>query len=209
MIGAFHQPVAVVSDSLTLKTLPDRQLKAGLAEVIKYGLIRDAEFFQWLEKNMQQLVHRDSEALAYAIYQSCQNKAEVVAEDEKEQGQRALLNLGHTFGHAVETGLGYKDWLHGEAVGLGMLMAAELSCRLDWITREQVNRIRNLLENAGLPLQLPQQIKDADIREFMSVDKKARDGNLYLVLLKDIGSALLTGDFPEDTLAQTIDSFRL
>jgi 3-dehydroquinate synthase len=207
MIGAFHQPVAVYSDSGVLDTLPERELTAGLAEVIKYGLIRDKVFFTWLEENMQSLMGREAESLQYAIERSCLNKAEVVAEDEKEQGQRALLNFGHTFAHAIETGMNYKGWLHGEAVGLGMLMAADLSFRSGWITEKQLERIRNILSLAGLPLTMPEQLKNVCIRDLMSVDKKARDGKLFLVLLKSIGDAVVTDEFDENLLQLTLEQF--
>ncbi len=207
MIGAFHQPIAVYSDSEALGTLPDRELIAGLAEVIKYGLIRDAVFFAWLEENIEQLKRRDVEALQYAIERSCLNKAEIVAEDEREQGQRALLNFGHTFGHAVETGLNYKGWLHGEAVGLGMLMASDLSYRLGWLTQQKLGRVRNILKIAGLPLELPDKLDKRKMRELMSVDKKAKDGELYLVLLKDIGDAVVTNEFDEKLLQITVTRF--
>lgn len=207
MIGAFHQPVAVFSDSEVLKTLPDRELVAGLAEVIKYGLIRDSAFFVWLEENMEQLLGRDAGCLQYAIERSCLNKAEVVAADERESGVRALLNFGHTFAHAVETGMNYKGWLHGEAVGLGMLMAADLSWRSGWISKEKLQRVQNILEKAGLPLTLPDELATKNIREFMSVDKKAREGKLFLILLKDIGVAHVTSEFEEELLQRTLEHF--
>ncbi|MBF8268925.1 MAG: 3-dehydroquinate synthase [Gammaproteobacteria bacterium] len=208
MIGAFHQPAAVIADIKVLDTLPERQLSAGLAEVIKYGLIRDAEFFTWLEANIHKLKARDADALIYAVERSCLNKAAVVAADETEQGLRAILNYGHTFGHAIETGLDYQGWLHGEAVGLGMLMAAEFSRRLGWLTAESVGRIRALLEQAGLPVRLPQSLSTSMLRELMAVDKKSRQGNLFLVLLKAIGSSVVTGDFNNQYLLETIDSFQ-
>jgi len=208
MIGAFHQPVAVFSDSKVLSTLPDREIVAGLAEVIKYGLIRDRAFFIWLEENIEQLLERDEKCLQYAIERSCINKAEIVAEDEKEQGKRALLNFGHTFGHALETGLNYEDWLHGEAVGLGMLMAADLSWRSGRLSKESLHRIYLILEKTGLPLSCPKQLLEKDIRELMSVDKKTRDGELFLVLLKDIGAAEVTNDYDENLLGNTLEHFR-
>jgi 3-dehydroquinate synthase len=207
MIGAFHQPQAVFSDSNVLTTLPDRELSAGLAEVIKYGLIRDKEFFSWLEENISDLIARNDESLQYAIERSCQNKAKVVADDEREQGQRALLNFGHTFAHAIETGLGYGSWLHGEAVGLGMLMAADLSHRSGWISENDLERVRNIVAKAGLPLMLPEQLTNTNIRELMSVDKKAKDGELFLVLLNDIGNAVVTKDFDEKLLQLTLTEF--
>jgi 3-dehydroquinate synthase len=209
MIGAFHQPQAVFSDSNVLTTLPERELSAGLAEVIKYGLIRDSEFFSWLEANMTGLTARDDESLQYAIERSCQNKALVVADDEKEKGQRALLNFGHTFAHVIETGLCYGSWLHGEAVGLGMLMAADLSYRSGWISENDLERVRNIVAIAGLPLMLPQELMNTNIRELMSVDKKAKDGELFLVLLNGIGNAVVTKDFDEKLLQLTLKEFSM
>lgn len=208
MIGAFHQPRAVISDIATLSSLPERELHAGLAEVIKYGLIRDSEFFRWLDENMNSLLARSQEELIHAIEQSCRNKAEVVATDEKESGLRAILNLGHTFGHAIETGLGYKDWLHGEAVATGMLMAADLSCRQGWLVPEDVARIRKLLVTAHLPVDLPAGLDSGRMLELMSVDKKARDGVMHLVLLQGIGSAIVTKDYDPACLRQTLDQFQ-
>ena len=207
MIGAFHQPSAVISDITALDTLDDRQLHAGLAEVIKYGLIRDAEFFIWLEKNITLLLARNRDALMHAVERSCRNKAEVVACDEKESGIRALLNLGHTFGHAIETGLGYKEWLHGEAVATGMLMAADLSRRHGWITDGDMDRIRQILVAAHLPVLLPASLTGRQILELMSVDKKAKDGILHLVLLQGIGKAMVTNEYNPGKLQQTLDSF--
>ncbi|HEY9197770.1 MAG TPA: 3-dehydroquinate synthase [Gammaproteobacteria bacterium] len=206
MIGAFHQPNCVVIDTDTLNTLPDRELSAGLAEVIKYGLIRDPEFFTWLEQNIDRLLARDPEALAFAIERSCRNKADVVAADERESGQRALLNLGHTFGHAIETGTGYGTWLHGEAVGTGMLLAAELSARQGWLNAAEVARIARLLERARLPVQTPASMNSDQFLDLMAVDKKVLDGGLRLVLLKGIGEAIVTGDFEAQALRATLDS---
>ncbi len=206
MIGAFHQPNCVVIDTNTLNTLADRELSAGLAEIIKYGLIRDADFFTWLEQNIERLLTRDPEALAYAIERSCRNKAEVVAADERESGQRALLNLGHTFGHAIETGTGYGTWLHGEAVGTGMLLAAELSARQGWLTSAQVERITRLLERARLPLQTPASMSSEQFLDLMAVDKKVLDGGLRMVLMKDIGEAIVTSDFDARHLRATLDA---
>ncbi len=200
MIGAFYQPQCVVADIASLDTLDDRQLSAGLAEVIKYGLISDPEFFDWLENNMDELVGRDAGALAFAVRRSCVDKAAVVAEDEKEKGARALLNLGHTFGHAIETGMGYGEWLHGEAVAAGMCMAAEFSFRLGWISREQVRRIVKLIQRAGLPTRQPDTISAERFLELMAVDKKVMDGKLRLVLMKGIGQSLVTDDFDHDKL---------
>jgi len=204
MIGAFHQPGCVLIDTDTLDTLDERQLAAGLAEVIKYGLIKDSEFFSWLEQNMTALRARDKQALAYAIERSCSLKAEIVAADERESGQRALLNLGHTFGHAIETGTGYGNWLHGEAVAAGMLMAADLSARHGWLSTDAVQRTGTLLRQAGLPTSPPAEMDADRFMELMAVDKKVVDGGLRLVLLKDIGDALVTGDFRQDLLAETL-----
>ncbi|MBI5040356.1 MAG: 3-dehydroquinate synthase [Gammaproteobacteria bacterium] len=206
MIGAFHQPNCVVIDTDTLNTLADRELSAGLAEIIKYGLIRDPEFFTWLEQNLDRLLARDPEALAFAIERSCRNKAEVVSADERESGQRALLNLGHTFGHAIETGTGYGTWLHGEAVGTGMLLAAELSARQGWLNTTQVERITRLLERARLPVQTPASMNTEQFLDLMAVDKKVLDGGLRLVLMKAIGEAIVTSDFDARHLRATLDA---
>ena len=208
MIGAFYQPRAVIIDTDTLHTLPDRELSAGLAEVIKYGLIRDPEFFAWLENNIDKLLARDSEALAFAIHRSCWNKAEVVAADERESGVRATLNLGHTFGHAIETGLGYGNWLHGEAIAAGMLMAADLSQRLKWLSVADVARIEKLIRRARLPVRAPVSLDTARFLELMAVDKKVLDGRLRLVLLKRLGEAVVTDDFPRTQLEATLASMR-
>jgi len=206
MIGSFYQPQCVIADLSTLKTLDDRELSAGIAEIIKYGLIRDAEFFSWLEKNIEKLLNRDEQALAYAVYRSCQNKAEIVAEDELEQsGKRALLNLGHTFGHAIETGVGYGNWLHGEAVAYGMLMAIKLSIKLGWVNEQDYERTSNLLEKAKLPVHAPDEMNAKTFLQLMSIDKKVRDGKLFLVLLKNIGDAVLTADFDPVLLENILD----
>ncbi|HPQ23283.1 MAG: 3-dehydroquinate synthase [Chromatiaceae bacterium] len=204
MIGAFHQPQCVIADTSTLDTLPDRELSAGLAEVIKYGLINDPEFFDWLEQNMTALVARDPAALAFAIERSCADKAAVVAADERESGQRALLNLGHTFGHAIETGMGYGSWLHGEAVAAGMCMAAAMSGRLGWLSGQQVERIDRLVEAAGLPVHPPREIPAERFLELMAVDKKVMDGQLRLVLMRDIGQSVISDDFDPQALKQTL-----
>jgi len=204
MIGAFHQPRAVIADTATLNTLPDRELSAGIAEVIKYGLIRDPVFFDWLETNMARLLQRDSAALIHAIDRSCRNKAELVSADELEAGQRALLNLGHTFGHAIETGTGYGNWLHGEAVGAGMCMAADMSHRLGWIGAYDLARIRALIGAAGLPIDPPANLGSERYLELMAIDKKVQDGRLRLVLLKAIGEAIVTGDFDTNALHATL-----
>ena len=205
MIGAFYQPLAVIADTGTLATLPPRELAAGLAEIIKYGVIRDAPFFEWLEANMARLVRRDPEALAYAIERSCANKAEVVAEDELETGPRALLNLGHTFGHAIETGTGYGTWLHGEAVAAGMLLAAKLSQRLGHLAAEDVRRLGALLKSAGLPLD-PPRLGRARYLELMGHDKKVAGGRIHFVLLKRIGEAYVSGEVPGAALADVLDA---
>jgi 3-dehydroquinate synthase len=204
MIGAFHQPQAVIADTLTLNTLPDRELSAGMAEVIKYGLINDADFFEWLEEHMEALMVRDLVLLAEAIRRSCADKAQIVAADEKESGQRALLNLGHTFGHAIETGMGYGKWLHGEAVGAGMAMAADMSCRLGWIDENKVNKINDLLKRAALPVSPPESMSGDDFMGLMSVDKKVLDGKMRLVLMKDIGHSIISDDFDPASLKATL-----
>ncbi len=206
MIGAFYQPRAVIADTVTLDTLDDRQFAAGIAEVIKYGLIRDPDFFAWLEEHIAALLARDPDAQAEAIERSCRNKAEVVAADEREAGQRALLNLGHTFGHAIETGMGYGHWLHGEAVAAGMCMAADLSRRLGWIDSAQQARVKALIERTGLPTWGPPELRRQRFLELISVDKKAQDAGLRLVLLRAIGEATVSGDFDPEALAATLDS---
>jgi 3-dehydroquinate synthase len=205
MIGAFYQPRLVLADIDTLDTLPDRELSAGLAEVIKYGLIRDPGFLAWLELNLDRLMARDTDALAWAIERSCRNKAEVVAADETEQGERALLNLGHTFGHAIETGLGYGEWLHGEAVAAGTMMAAELSRRLGWIDAAAVARIEVLLERARLPVWGPRFGVERYV-ELMSHDKKVEAGKLRLVLLRALGCAVMHGEAPAGEIAAAIEA---
>lgn len=207
MIGAFHQPQCVIADTDTLNTLDDRQLSAGIAEIIKYGLINDVELFDWLEHNIESLLSRNPEALAFAIERSCIDKAQVVAADEMEAGQRALLNLGHTFGHAIETGVGYGAWLHGEAVGAGMCMAAKLSMEHGWITQQEEARITALVEKSGLPTEPPGELSVDQMLELMAVDKKVQDGNLRLVLMKGIGSSLVTDRFDLDRLKHTLNSY--
>lgn len=208
MIGAFHQPVAVVADTQVLNTLPDVELSAGLAEVIKYGLIYDEVFFSWLENNIHALKQRDPDALAYAIYRSCEIKAEMVRLDEREAGVRALLNLGHTFGHAIETHAGYGHWLHGQAVASGTMMAADLSCRMGWITQADVDRIERVFKEADLPISPPSDMTPDRFKELMSIDKKVMDGKLRLVLLKGIGEALVTDQFDQSALMQTLQGQR-
>lgn len=208
MVGAFYQPRAVFIDIDTLDTLPDKELSAGLAEVIKYGLIVDAEFFAWLEQNMDRLVQRDKQALEYAILKSCETKADVVARDERESGVRALLNLGHTFGHAIETGMGYGNWLHGEAVAAGMVMAAELSCRMGWIAADDVDRTRQLIARAKLPINGPRDMTVETYMKLMAVDKKVQQGRMRFVLLKAIGDAVVTADIDATKLTETLEACR-
>ena len=208
MIGAFHQPRAVIADTSTLDTLPDRELSAGLAEVIKYGLIRDRAFFDWLEARMPALRAREPATIAEAVARSCRCKAEIVAADEREAGQRALLNLGHTFGHAIETGTGYGTWLHGEAVATGMCLAADLSRRLGWLTEADVARIRNLIVAAGLPVTPPPEVTTERFLALMSVDKKVQAGQLRLVLLEQIGEAVVTAAFDPRALQATLEEGR-
>lgn len=205
MIGAFYQPQLVLADISTLDTLPDRELKAGLAEVIKYGLIRDPDFFVWLEANLEKLLARDKAALIYAVHRSCANKAEVVAADERENGERALLNLGHTFGHAIETGLGYGEWLHGEAIAAGTLIAAELSRQLGWLSAEAVLRIEHLFVRAGLPV-IGAPLGAARYLELMRHDKKVQDGKLRLVLLREIGQAVMSDVADEAQISAAIEA---
>ncbi|WP_027948110.1 3-dehydroquinate synthase [Litchfieldella anticariensis] len=207
MIGAFWQPRAVLIDTDTLKTLPERELSAGLAEVIKYGLIRDAEFLTWLEAHMRELRDLDASALSEAIHRSCALKAAVVAEDETEQGVRALLNLGHTFGHAIEAHQGYGAWLHGEAVGVGMLMAAELSHRLGWLGKDDMARVSAILEAAGLPRTAPQSMATADFLDRMRLDKKNLDSKLRLILLRSLGDACVHDATPQAELDDLLETF--
>lgn len=207
MIGAFWQPRLVLADTNTLKTLPDRELSAGLAEVIKYGLIRDLPFLEWLEANIERLLARDDEALAYAIERSCINKAEVVAGDEREtahEGGRALLNLGHTFGHAIETGVGYGEWLHGEAVAAGTVMAAELSYRFGWLNEADMDRLKRLLIRARLPIEGPR-LAAARYLELMGHDKKVVSGKMRLVLLRQLGQAVTWADAPAEEIIASIE----
>lgn len=207
MIGAFYQPQCVIADANVLDTLDDRQLAAGLAEVIKYGLIRDAEFFVWLEENMPALLARDKAALTYAIERSCMNKAQVVAEDETETGVRATLNLGHTFGHAIETGMGYGSYLHGEAVAIGTCQAADLSQRKGWLNDADVDRIIALFKQAKLPTVPPKTINAERFLELMAVDKKNIDGQIRLILLEKIGLATLPIYVDQATLVMTLKTY--
>lgn len=206
MIGVFYQPQCVIADTDTLNTLDDRQISAGLAEIIKYGLIRDLDFLQWLEANMDKLLGRDPVALAFAIERSCINKAEVVAADEKEGGVRATLNFGHTFGHAIETATGYGKWLHGEAVGTGMLMAADLSERMGMLSKDDVQRVDNLIDHAQLPTRAPANMDYGTFIKYMSVDKKVEAGAIRLVLLKALGEEIITADYDEKRLEATIEA---
>ncbi len=207
MIGAFHQPQVVLIDTDTLQTLPPREVSAGLAEVIKYGLIRDTAFLDWLESHMDALVRLEPGSLAEAIYRSCACKADVVALDEREGGLRAILNLGHTFGHAIETFAGYGNWLHGEAVGTGMIMAADLSAREGMISRQDYRRVTDLILGAGLPERPPEKMTPQDFMELMAVDKKNVDGALRLVLLREVGDAFVTAETDSGHLAETLGAF--
>lgn len=207
MVGAFHQPQAVLIDTDTLATLPAREVSAGLAEVIKYGLIRTPEFLGWLEDNIEALRALDTDALGEAIYRSCACKAEVVSLDEKEGGLRAILNLGHTFGHAIETFAGYGNWLHGEAVGTGMMMAADLSVREGFISEADRNRADALIRSAGLPEKAPEGMAEDDFMRLMAVDKKNVDGQIRLVLMRALGDAWVTADSKPENLRATLQAF--
>lgn len=225
MIGAFYQPDAVIIDTDTLSTLPDRELRSGISEVYKYGLIRDVAFFEWLEANVQGIMTRDPVILAETIKRSCQNKAEVVALDEKEGGVRATLNLGHTFGHAIETGMGYGAWLHGEAVAAGTVMAAQMSYELGWIDSKLCDRIKDLTVRAGLPVTIDNPYTREDLGEeeynkrlnsltpeyfleLMSMDKKVADGQLSLVLLEgSLGTSLITKDYSREKLKEIVEAY--
>jgi 3-dehydroquinate synthase len=199
LIGAFHQPGIVLIDTDTLNTLPDRELRAGLAEVIKHGAIADVEFFAWLEANMRGLLARDPEALAHAVRRSCEIKAAVVAEDEREAGRRAILNFGHTFGHAIERCQGYGEWLHGEAVAAGMIMAAEFGA----LDADEAGRLRRLVEAAGLP-SAPPSVDAAALRAAMGMDKKVRRKSLHFVLLDGLGKAFVTSEVDEARLGRVL-----
>ena len=206
LIGAFYQPLAVLADTDTLATLPERELRAGLAEVIKYGCVRDRQLFDWLELHITKLAGRDPGALAHAIGQSCAIKAAVVAQDERESNVRAILNFGHTFGHAIESATNYETYLHGEAVGLGMLMATDLSHRLGMIDRESKDRVRDVIGRAGLPVDAPR-IGAARAFELMQMDKKVLAGTVRLVLLEKLGTAVVTGHFARDALDATLTEY--
>ena len=203
LIGSFHQPKCVICDSRFLETLKATEISAGLSEIIKYGLIYDKEFFQWLQKNTQQILSNDPVAVAHAIQRSCAIKAEIVAQDEKEQSIRALLNFGHTFGHAIEKLTGYGNWTHGDAVAVGMVLAARLSENMSLITPEDVQNIEEILITASLPISLPN-MEPAELLAAMKSDKKAKDRKIQLVLLKDIGEAFLTADYAKEDLANLL-----
>ena len=204
MIGSFYQPQAVIIDLEMLQSLPEREFQAGLAEVVKYGAIMDAAFFVWLEQNVTLLMKRDFDALGYAVERCCTSKARIVEDDETESGSRALLNFGHTFGHAIEAGLGYGKWLHGEAVAVGMLLASRLSVLMGSLTQSDWDRIERLLSSIGLPVDAPDLGRERYL-ELMGYDKKVLDGKLRLILLKSLGAAYVTGDFPRDLLVEVLD----
>jgi 3-dehydroquinate synthase len=206
LIGAFYQPLCVISDTDTLATLPDRELRAGLAEVIKYGCVWDPLLFDWLDNNMDLLLARDVEALTYAIGRSCEIKATVVAKDEREQNLRAILNFGHTFGHAIEAATAYETFLHGEAVGVGMLIAASLSQRMGLIDAAIKDRVRDILCRAGLPIEAPR-VGAARALELMKMDKKVLAGSMRLVLLEKLGRAIVTGSYPHAALEATLTEY--
>ena len=207
MIGAFYQPRCVIADITTLDTLPPRELAAGMAEVIKYGLIHDADFFAWLEQNIDALINRKIEALAQAVLISCRTKAHVVELDEREGGLRAILNLGHTFGHAIETVQGYGQWLHGEAVAAGMMMAIDLSIRHHWIDEKVRARTLNLFQQAGLPVSPPKDMTTEQFLQVMAIDKKSVGGTITLILLQAIGRAVVSVDYQHDKLLQTLKAY--
>lgn len=206
MIGAFYQPQCVVADIDVLASLPLRELQAGLAEVIKYGLLGNADFLAWLEQHIDELLQRDAALLSEAVKISCEEKARIVAADEREGGVRALLNLGHTFGHAIEAAMGYGTWLHGEAVAAGMVMAADLSRRMGWISDADAQRTRQLIERAGLPAYPPETITADRFMELMAVDKKVQQGKIRFVLLRSLGQAVVESNVPEELLRQTLSA---
>jgi 3-dehydroquinate synthase len=203
LIGAFHQPSVVFADTATLRTLPPRELRAGLAEVVKYGLVFDLSFLDWIESNLDRLLALDDAALAHAIHRSCELKADVVRRDERESGDRALLNLGHTFGHAIETATGYTEWLHGEAVAAGMLVAADMSSRIGMLPLADVQRVRDLLQRIGLPVDAPK-FGSARALDYMRMDKKVQSGRIRLVLLEKLGRARFTADYADAVLHDTL-----
>lgn len=207
MIGSFYQPACVLIDTAVLHSLPQREIKAGLAEVVKYGLIVNAEFFQWLSENASKIQDLDPEAITEVIKVCCETKADVVARDEKESGVRALLNLGHTFGHAIETASGYGNLLHGETVAMGMVMAADLSCRMGWITRDDALQVRQVLEaNYGMPVIPPADITEEQYMNLMASDKKAEQGKIRFILLKAIGDAVITDAVEGSLLSATLQA---
>ena len=206
LIGAFHQPIVVLADTRTLGTLPPRELRAGLAEVIKYGLICDPVFFAWLEEHMDELLAADPAALAHVIHRSCEIKAEIVGRDEREQGDRALLNLGHTFGHAIEAATGYTQWLHGEAIGAGLLMAAGMSHECGLMSSGEVSRVRNLVGRTGLPTRI-EGVSPGAALEHMRIDKKVQAGRIRLILMRKIGDAFITADYSEAALDRTLHEY--
>jgi 3-dehydroquinate synthase len=205
LIGAFHQPSAVIADTGTLETLPARELRAGLAEVIKYGLMTDDALFTWLEQNIEKVLAHDTAALTHVVRRSCEIKASIVGHDEREQGDRALLNLGHTFGHALESATGYTKWLHGEAVGAGLLMAATMSREAGLIPAESVERLRKLLVRTGLPTE-EREVRATTALEHMRIDKKVKSGRIRLVLLRSIGASFVTADYPDAALQRTLEA---
>lgn len=205
LIGAFHQPVAVIADTRTLTTLPPRELRAGLAEVIKYGLICDSAFFSWLEAHPDELLAGDQAALAHVIRRSCEIKAGIIGQDEREHGDRALLNLGHTFGHAVESASGYGRWLHGEAVGAGLVMAARMSQESGLLGMQDLERVIALMARLGLPVRIPGLSPQA-VLEHMRIDKKVQAGRIRLVLLRGIGAAFVTAEYDEGCLRRALES---
>jgi len=206
MIGAFYQPQCVLADTDVLTSLPKRELQAGLAEVIKYGLIDNLQFFEWLEEHIETLLEGDKDLLAEAVRVSCTDKARIVAADEKEGGVRALLNLGHTFGHAIENGMGYGVWLHGEAVATGMVMAADLSARLQYISWEEAARAKALIARAGLPVVPPENLSVEDFLKLMSFDKKVQGGKVRFVLMREFGHTVIGSDFDTRLLEQTLEA---
>ena len=206
LIGAFHQPVAVLADTSALATLPERELRAGLAEVIKYGLICDASFFEWIEAHIDALLAADPTALAHVIQRSCEIKAQIVGRDEREQGDRALLNFGHTFGHAVEAATHYTQWLHGEAVGAGLLMAAAMSRESGLLEAAAVERLHRLLERVGLPVKISG-VSPETALEHMRIDKKVQSGRMRLILLRSIGDAFVTAEYSEPALQHTLETY--
>ena len=208
LVGAFHQPRCVIGDTATLATLDPRQIRAGFAEIVKYGLIDDPGFFDWLEANAAALLDLDADALRFAVVRACERKAALVVADERESGARALLNLGHTFGHAIEAGTGYGAWLHGEAVAAGIVLAARMSHRMGWLAGQDCERIERLFARAGLPIRAPAALSPQRMLDLMSTDKKIRRGRLRLILLRGIGDAVMTGEFDPELLHATLEAGR-